>query len=70
MSSGFRHPGDGVEVLVTALEKIAADAPLEEPEYEDWGGDTEEAERWGMEHGAWTAAQTARRALAAWRSGR
>lgn len=46
-----------------ALEDIWRDAPEEEPKYDDWGGDTERAERWGQEHEHWRLARIARSAV-------
>jgi hypothetical protein len=50
--------------LKVALAFIASGAPTEEPEYGDWGGDTERAETWGGEQEHWRLAQIARTALA------
>lgn len=50
-------------LAVEALRRIAEDAPNEEPEYGDWGGDTERAEQWGLRAAAWKAGQIARKAL-------
>lgn len=46
-----------------ALERIAENGPEHEPEYQDWGGDTGRAEKWGLRMGAWEAARIARKAL-------
>jgi hypothetical protein len=51
--------------LVTALREIIRRAPDQEPEYQDWGGDTEDAETWGQSAGLWEAAEIAREALRA-----
>lgn len=60
------EPSDlGASGLRDALRKIIADAPEAEPEYGDWGGDTERAETWGSEHEEWRIAQLIRRALEA-----
>jgi hypothetical protein len=55
---------DRVQYLRAALGRIAADAPESEPEYDDWGGDTERAETWGGDQEHWRLAQIAREALA------
>jgi hypothetical protein len=52
-------------LLVAALLEIIERAPETEPEYEDWGGDTEDAETWGQSAGLWEAAEIARGALRA-----
>lgn len=49
--------------LADALREIIRRAPATEPEYDDWGGDTEDAETWGQSAGLWEAAQIAREAL-------
>ena len=46
-----------------AARAVVASAPEVEPEYEDWGGDTERAEVWGGLHGLWEAANALRAAL-------
>jgi hypothetical protein len=46
-----------------ALEEIATEGPTEEPAYEDWGGSTEKAEKYGIDLGMWVAAEIARAAL-------
>jgi hypothetical protein len=53
-----------VSRLKVALALIMSDAPTTEPEYDDWGGDTERAETWGGEQEHWRLAQIARDALA------
>lgn len=55
---------DELERLRSALTEIGINAPAEEPEYDDWGGDTERAEQWGMNEAWWVAGGIARRALA------
>lgn len=61
--SGEAESASGI--LRDALEKIASEAPIEEPEYDDWGGDTEDAERWGLAAGAYPLGVIAREALEA-----
>jgi hypothetical protein len=51
------------EPLASALREIIRRAPDQEPEYQEWGGDTEDAETWGQSAGLWEAAQIARAAL-------
>ena len=46
-----------------AAREVVALAPEVEPEYEDWGGDSESAEVWGGLHGLWEAAAALRAAL-------
>jgi hypothetical protein len=46
-----------------ALEKIAAAGPQIEPEAEDWGGNTEEAESYGYDRGLYDTGEIARAAL-------
>ena len=50
--------------LLACLREIVRDAPETEPEYGDWGGDTERAERWGSAQEHWRLAELARAALA------
>lgn len=50
-------------LMYDALVRIANNAPTEHPEYDDWGGDTEEAERWGIAAGEYELARIARAAL-------
>lgn len=57
------------ERLRKALEEIDQMAPIMEPEYDDWGGDTEAAENYGHESGLWDAGQIARAALDARKEG-
>lgn len=57
------------ERLRKALEEIDQMAPVMEPEYDDWGGDTEAAENYGRESGLWDAGQIARVALDARKEG-
>lgn len=45
-----------------ALRRISA-LQTREPDYDDWGGDTEEAETWGIEAGRFEAAKIARSVL-------
>ena len=49
--------------LEKAAREVIALAPAKEPEYQDWGGDTEGAETWGIATGLWEAAQRLRAAL-------
>ena len=50
--------------LLACLREIVRDAPETEPEYGDWGGDTERAERWGGDWEHWRLAELARAVLA------
>ena len=50
--------------LLACLREIVRDAPETEPEYGDWGGDTERAERWGSAQEHWRLAELARASLA------
>ena len=50
--------------MLACLREIVRDAPETEPEYGDWGGDTERAERWGSAQEHWRLAELARAALA------
>ena len=50
--------------MLACLREIVRDAPETEPEYGDWGGDTECAERWGSAQEHWRLAELARAALA------
>lgn len=52
-----------LQIALEALHEIVRRAPEEEPEYSDWGGDTEDAEVWGQSAGLWEAAQIARAAI-------
>lgn len=51
-------------VALDALRKIDAEAPEAPPAYQDWGGDTEQAESWGINAGLYRAATIARKAIA------
>jgi hypothetical protein len=67
--AGFREKFNGLRAYraggsgwLATLETIAA-LQTEEPEYEEWGGDTEEAEQWGIAAGQFAAAEIARKAI-------
>lgn len=55
---------EAAPALLEALEAIADGAVDEEPQYEDWGGDTERAEIWAGDHEHYRCAQIARAAIA------
>ena len=55
--------------LLRALKKVMQGAPPTEPDYQDWGGDTERAENYGAAQEHWRIAQIARAAIAAAESG-
>ena len=51
------------EQLENCLQQILQDAPELEPEYKDWGGDTERAEIWGGMQTHWEIAEIVREVL-------
>ena len=51
--------------ILAVLEAVLLGAPPTEPEYQDWGGDTERAENYGAAQEHWRLAQIARAAIAA-----
>jgi hypothetical protein len=70
VSVGVRLHGHSVDPILrrlaacqAALRQIIRQAPSSQPEYEEWGGDTEKAEGWGQEQGWWQASQVARSGL-------
>ena len=51
------------EQLENCLQEVIRGAPEAEPEYKDWGGDTERAEIWGGTQEHWRIAEIVRKAL-------
>lgn len=54
-----------VDALLTILRELDAETPDEAPEYDEWGGDTEDAEKWGLSAGAYEVVSRFRPALRA-----